>query len=124
MSRSANRWWAQLPCPGSSVPGDGQQRDFQRLMVVPAALAHDLGQLVHQVLGFPPPTRERGGGAQFPNHLGHGQDDQPWVNLARLQQLQDHRPNRVRGGLQLLSDSWAWATSSCTIRTTYLSPSD
>ena len=39
--------------PGSSVPGDGQQRDLQRLMVVlRAALAHDLGQLVQQVLGF------------------------------------------------------------------------
>ena len=72
---------------------------ISRLMVVPAALAHDLGQLVQQVLGFPPPTRERGGGAQLTCYLGYGENDQPWINLARLQQLQDRRSDRVRGGL-------------------------
>ena len=37
----------------SSTSGSGQHRDL-RPTVVPADLAHDLGQLVQQGLGFPP----------------------------------------------------------------------
>jgi hypothetical protein len=53
-----------VPNPGSGAAGHRQPLGLERLMMLPASVAHDLGQPAQQRLDFLP-ARERGGGRQL-----------------------------------------------------------
>ena len=74
-------------------------------MMLLTRLAHHLNQLAQQLLPILLGSK-RHGRAQLAGHLGHSQDDELRVDLARVQQPEHRLTDRLRCDSHLLLKVW------------------
>ncbi len=105
----------------SGAPGHGQRQGLQHFVVIPSGLLEDRSKLAQQLLN-PLPARECCRGTQLTGNAGYGQDQKLRVHLTLLQQPQDHRTDRLRGGFYLRLELRLLGLIPCHQRTPFPDP--